>query len=488
MRDRDAIKAAYVVVGGKRLRAAVSYRRISDDREGLEEGVSRQSEDLATLAEREGLHIVADYCDDDRGASTRSRKVRPGWDDMIARTRAGDFDGHVIAAYSTSRLTRRPRENEDLIELAELHGIEYAYCKSPAFDLNTAAGRQVARILAATDAATAEYTSELVQRAALGRAEQGRPNGGQRAYGFACSCRVPENDRQHPHPGEEQIRAEVAIVKEIANRVIDGEHTRGIARDLRARGVPTARGGQWCARVVKELILRAANVGWVDYRGEILRTEVAGRQEPVKAQADGILDLEVWRTATAVLTHPDRGVFHGQTPTSLLAGIAACHCGGRIRSGARGTYVGGECSHLKRARTRLDGRGVDDVVNRYVVMVLGREGVTTHGQAGPAVDNRDAMAVLRRQLELLEDRLADELLTPAGYRRQRDRKLAQLADLEREELVSRAPAVMTGVTVESWVSLPLERRRAVVKHLCAVRLVPYGPEDRSGAGVEITPT
>jgi DNA invertase Pin-like site-specific DNA recombinase len=413
---------------------------------------------------------------------------------MIRRAKAGEFNGHVIAAYASARLTRRPREFEDLVDLAEDHGVEYWYHKSPRFDLNTAAGRQVARILAANDAATAEITGELVERAALQRAERGLPHGGGRRYGFPCTCKVRDEDRTHEHPSAEQIADEVAIIKEITARVIAGESTRGIARDLIAQGVPAPRGGKWGAQTVKDLVRRPANPGLVERHGAVM-VDRDGR--PVASATPGILDYEQWRTAVAVLTDPARGTFRGRLPVSLLAGAAGeCYCGGPVRSGARGTYVGRDCNHLKRARHRLGCpggsecgcRGVDAVVTRYVLSVLAREGVSFQQGAGKAaVDNSAKAAVVRRQLEGLEDKLADDLLTPASYRRQRDRKLAELAELDREERVTRLPGVMVGVSAATWADLPLDRQRAVVQYLCRVRLVPYGPDDPSGVGVEIIP-
>src|SRR5688572_33310973 len=122
---------------------AAKYRRISDDREGRELGVTRQNEDLDKLAERNGLTIVADYCDNDISASTRSQKRRPEYQRMLVDARAGKFD--VILGYSSSRLTRRPRELEEQIDLAEECGTRFLYVASPSFDLNPSAGRTVAR-------------------------------------------------------------------------------------------------------------------------------------------------------------------------------------------------------------------------------------------------------------------------------------------------------------------------------------------------------
>ena len=63
---------------------AMIYTRISSDSEGRELGVTHQLDDCTTYAERNGWTVVREYRDNDRGASTRSRKSRPEYDAMVA--------------------------------------------------------------------------------------------------------------------------------------------------------------------------------------------------------------------------------------------------------------------------------------------------------------------------------------------------------------------------------------------------------------------
>ena len=138
--------------------------------------MERQRKDTAALCAQRGYEILARYTDNDISASTKKRrKPRPDYDAMLAAARAGELD--VIVAYKSSRLTRRPREHEDLIELAVDYGIQFAYVASPEFDLNTADGPKIARMLAVSDAGDAEVTRELVQRKMRELAEVGRPSG-----------------------------------------------------------------------------------------------------------------------------------------------------------------------------------------------------------------------------------------------------------------------------------------------------------------------
>jgi site-specific DNA recombinase len=477
---------------GCAMTSAGTYRRISEDREGQEAGVSRQAEDVTELSARHRLDVVAEYTDNDVGASSRSRKRRPGYEAMLRDARAGKFD--VIVAYSSSRLTRRPRENEDLIDLAVKHGIRYLFVRSPSFDLNSADGQQVARILAANDAAESERIAERVTRAAKARAEAGANHGGLRRYGFQCPCAEGPGERrrlgpdgqvkitQHVHPDPTTVAAEAEILRELTRRVIAGESTRGLAADLRRRGIPTGRGGVWSARVVKEIVCRPRNAG--------LRVANEGTPEErtYPATWDRIVDPEEWAAARAVLLDPARGVWRGSTPVSLLAGLATCWCGVPVASGAHSTYVGGRvegrsCTHIKRSRPRADA-----VVDAYVLGVLDREHLqvpTTRSR--PVQDHSAKITAVRRQIEGLEDKLADDLLTPAAYQRQVARKRAQLLRLEAEQVRTARPDVLAGVRAATWSALPLERRRAVIHHLCTIRLLVKGQGGDPETGVEITP-
>jgi site-specific DNA recombinase len=107
---------------------AAIYVRISKDREGTELGVERQIEDCTRIAERLGLPLYRVYKDNDLSGSRYARKVRPEYIEMLEHARAGYFT--TIIAYTSSRLTRRPREHEDQIELAEQNGITYRFVRS----------------------------------------------------------------------------------------------------------------------------------------------------------------------------------------------------------------------------------------------------------------------------------------------------------------------------------------------------------------------
>jgi DNA invertase Pin-like site-specific DNA recombinase len=230
------------------------YLRISDDREGQELGVGRQQEDCLSLSDRLHRVVYKIYKDNDISASTRSRQTRPEYQQLLADARSGVID--TIIAYTTSRLTRKPREHEDLLEIAERYGIQFYYVASPSFDLNTANGRQVARILAANDASQAEITAELISRKKLENAAKGQYMGGARAYGFEGPIKDEHGTLiNRGRINVAVIEEEKAVWLDCVQRAIAGERETYLIRDLNSRGKLSSTGTLWQTGNLKHVLL-----------------------------------------------------------------------------------------------------------------------------------------------------------------------------------------------------------------------------------------
>jgi site-specific DNA recombinase len=237
------------------------YLRISDDREGRELGVGRQQEDCLSLSDRLHCVVYHIYKDNDISASTRSRKTRPDYQRLLTDARSGAID--TIIAYTTSRLTRKPREHEDLLELAEQYGVRFYYVASPSFDLNTSSGRLIARVLAAKDAGEAEDTAERVARAKLANAVQGQYMGGARAYGFEGP--IKDKDGNITNKGRINVAVledEKAVWCDCVRRIIAGEREMELIRDLNQRGIPSPLGAKWRIGNLKKLLTRKRYVAF----------------------------------------------------------------------------------------------------------------------------------------------------------------------------------------------------------------------------------
>jgi site-specific DNA recombinase len=128
------------------------YVRISSDRAGAGLGVARQEEDCQELCERLGWRVAHVYSDND--VSAYSGRRRPQWERLNADTAAGLLD--AIVCWHVDRLTRSPRELEDVIDLHDRHGIQLATCTGD-IDLSTPTGRLIARTLGAAARHEAEH-------------------------------------------------------------------------------------------------------------------------------------------------------------------------------------------------------------------------------------------------------------------------------------------------------------------------------------------
>lgn len=423
---------------------AYKYLRISDDPEGLEFGVTRQDEDTDKLAVRMGADIIETFMDNDRSASTLSTKPRERYQAMLKAARDGGCD--VILAYSNSRLTRRPAEWEDLLNLYSLRKVEIHTVASGSIDLSTADGRAIARTVAAWDAAEAERTSERAKRAHQQRAEQGLPHGGSRPYGWKA-------DRLTLEPLEH------AVIGDLAARIIAGESLHQIALDLDSKQVRTVRGGPWSRASIRRMLQSPRMIGQREYHGVLY-----------DAQWEPALDELTWRHVKAVLGHPSR-LGGGNARVSLLAGIALCgECGEKIGMIAGGR--GGTSYHCRPCRLTRLREPVDYYVDRVVIHLL-EKGFTPAEQIPPEALKR--IDRLRARIAATEALFTDDdSLTPEQYQSTMRSLNRRLAAEERDLFPARpgllAAEVMGPDAEQVWRELTLDRRRKVLDDLAEVRL------------------
>jgi DNA invertase Pin-like site-specific DNA recombinase len=392
---------------------------------------------------------------------------------MLDDARAGRFE--VILAYTSSRLTRRPREHEDLIELAKPpkeggHGIRFQYVRSPSFDLGTADGRQVARMLAAQDAAESERISERVQRARLAQAMDGRNGGGgRRPFGF-------EADRVTVRPDE------AAEIVKAADALLAGISLAQVTADLRQRQVPTVTGARWSTRSIRDILLRPRTAALMVHRGEIL--------EGVTAPWKPILSRDVWQAVTALLTDPSRRTSPGNTPRWLGSGLYRCGHPDCIDGDPQSTLtVGGSVNgrhrtrryrcpeqHLSRAAAPLD-----TYVGKVIAHRLARkDAADLLTLPEPGVDraqlDRDAAALRTKLAEALQ-LWRDDVLTAAEYRTTRAELEQRLRDIEERQRSAAGRDPLAGIAgradaAEVWERLGLGRQRAILDALVIVTVLP----------------
>lgn len=344
---------------------AVIYLRISHDRTGEREGVERQEADCRARIEREGWTLTEVYTDNDIGASDKSKKARPAYARMLADARSGSFD--VIVSYSNSRLTRRMRELEDLIQLHEQTGVRIATCVSGDDNLGTADGRRMARIKASISAGEADDISERARRAHKARAEGGRMKVGRRPFGYDKT-------------GHEVVGEEAELLREGIRRLIEGDSLRSIQRHFQASGVKTSMGKEWSVQSVRVVLARWRNAGVVVYRGE-----------PVgEGDFPAIVSKEDQTLVFKILAEPTRKAFSYDTrPKHLLSNVMVCACGGPIRATSTDQY---QCA--AKYDTSINQAKADAYVLGRLAEQIAEDGV--RADAGVTTRMREVQAELSR--------------------------------------------------------------------------------------------
>lgn len=447
---------------------AALYCRISSDPRDQALGVTRQEEDCRALAERHGWSVAAVYVENDTSASIGSAKQRPQYAEMLQRACRGEFG--AVVAYSNSRLTRRPREYEDLIELAEKRGVRIVTVVSGEDNLATADGRQMARIKASIDAGEAERTSERVRRAKDAAAKSGKYRGGPRPYGFEVDGVTVRED-------------EAEVIRKATTDVLAGRTLAGIARDLDERGLVTSTGKRWTYGRLRDVLIRPRNAGLLHHGGNAARGEAVIIGE---AEWSAVVDEETWRASYALLTDPKRRKQRGNEPKWLGSGLYRCgRCGGPMRS----TAIGATPS--RGGRRRYYYRCVDlnhlmirqDLTDEFILSTVARlvrdprvvAAMQPHGE--DLAPDRLRRQVLLTRLENFEADYANGMVTGPQLQKATESVQAELREVDDRLAVSvrRSTASPIAAALDpglAFLDAPLDVQRAVLTAVLAVEVKP----------------
>jgi site-specific DNA recombinase len=286
-------------------RAAV-YCRISRDPRGDLLGVQRQEPPCRELCARLGWEVVDVYTDDD--LSAYNGKHRPAYEQMLEDLRAGRVN--AIVAWAADRLTRRPVENEAIIDLAERLGVKLATVGGE-YDLATPSGRLHFRQLGIIARYESEHRAERLRLKHEQLARAGKLHGsGGRPFGY-------EHDRLTVR------ETEAALVREAVQRLLAGESVRTVIRNWNARGITTATGKSWRNSALTRMLRSARIAGKREHHGVVVADAVwpaiiaPAEHEQLLAVLDG--RARAWGPAGTVVRR------------YLLTGFLVCgRCGAKL--------------------------------------------------------------------------------------------------------------------------------------------------------------
>jgi site-specific DNA recombinase len=476
------------------------YLRLSDlrledmNKEGGSVGLTYHQKQLVALAGRLGYPIGEVITENDiidgkpKPASAWKRRtitlsdgkkvqrvIRPGFDSILTRIRERVSGGFL--AIDLDRVVRDPRDLEDLIDTVSLAGANVrSLTGSITFtDGGTSAEQTQARIMLAIAKKSSDDTSRRVAAARERQAHDGIWHGGKRPFGF-------EDD------GITIRESEAQEIRRIARKVLAGVSLRAVTQDLRARQIPTVKGGAWNPTSVKDIMIRPRNAGYMVYRGVELSKK--GPWEP-------ILQEDEYRAVCARLTV--RRASSGRAARWLGSGIYFCTCGGRVSAHQQKTrparyrckdtgLMGGQ--HTSRLTGHMD-RYIEDIVIEWAAQPVALKRLVPSGDWLVDVDDlRGQAAALKVRLDekirvnfdrpdmvtddqlytftqMTNDRLKaiDEILMKA-LPNSPTVALAEAAGESKEMDERRAKVRRT------WDGLSLGVQRAILRELVTVRLLP----------------
>lgn len=452
------------------------YVRISEDRGGVGLGVARQEADCRALCARKEWDVVDVYSDND--TSAYSGRPRPEWDRLVSDIRGGAID--AVACWHVDRLTRHPRELEDVIDLADRLGLELATATGE-IDLATPTGRMVARILGAAARHESEHKAERQRRQRRQAAEAGRPNGGgTRPFGYESDFVTVRE-------------SEAAVIREVAGRALAGESLSSVARHLAERGVTTPMGGQWQPRTLRTMLAAARISGRREHKP---RASGAKGTRPLIGE---IVADALWPSIISP-EHSDqlRAMLSGRTlaaatgRTYLLSGILRCGlCKGRMSGRPRSGVPRYVCPNMPGGKTcgrvATNAARTDDHVRDLVLVALEDPGFVDRLHAIAEVDPEVRRAVVQdeRRLEELAVEWADGEISRAEWKTARERIESRLTTNRRRLTRVAAARSLEGMTgsydelLAEWDRRNDAQRRAVVTAtLIKVVVKPADPRRR----------
>lgn len=301
----------------KALLSAAVYDRVSKDKRRDARSIAEQKAANVTECDENGWAIKEVFADNDRSASRFATKARPDWQRLLDALADGEFN--VLVLWEPSRGDRELEMWARLLNTCRREGVlVHITSHHRTYDVRRPRDWRTLAEDGVDSAYESEKVSERIRRGTRSRAAEGRPHG-KRLYGYD---RVYDSSTGQLI-GQKINEAEAAIVRELADKVIEGVTLLGIARALNVRGVPGPRSDHWQAPPIKRLLLNAAYIGYrVHFDAKVHSPE----------WFPPILDDRTHYLCVSKLTAPERG---GQRPSAirhLLSGLAVCGvCGGPVR-------------------------------------------------------------------------------------------------------------------------------------------------------------
>ncbi|HEY9251563.1 MAG TPA: recombinase family protein [Nocardioides sp.] len=419
---------------------------------------------------------------DGTSASRFAKKAREGWDQLIADLTRSKFD--ILWLWESSRGDRDlPPWVSMLAQCRERRVRIYVHSHERMYDMTNARDWK-ALVEDGTDSAyESEKTSQRIRRDTDARAKAGRPHGFA-AFGYRREV-VLDDDNQLIGTRDALVPEQAEMIRQAAASVLNGESLRSIVARLNADGHRTPRGHLWNSTTLRQLLLRERNAGLRRHRGKVVG----------KGNWEAIYDEATHARIVTMLRDPQRKTSKGSAVQHLMSGIALCGrkgCSGIMRVNAATKAYGGrdnppptgyQCGDCLRVRRKQS--LVDDVVERVMIARLERPDALDKlatGDPDRLSELRETIAGLEARLLQYADQAADDVITDDQLTRMTAKIRPKIAAARAElEACHPNPGILQIAgpdAAEKWEAAPLELKRAVIRAMTVVTILPIGSGTR----------
>lgn len=427
------------------------YTRISSDPEGLRLGVERQRVDCEHLARHLYPTATLAYYEDN-DVSAWSGKRRPEYHRLLDDVATRAVQGLVV--YNLDRLHRHPRELEEFIDTCQKVGLVQVHTVAGEIDLSTSDGQLMARVMGAVARKESDDKSRRVKRAMQDLAQQGRPAGGPRAFGYnsAMTALVP---------------SEAQAIQRTVQDLIAGLPRRDAIRHIEA--VPRVKSTHpWTVSNIYKLLTHPRIAGLRSHRGTIIGPATwPAIITPEQRQ----LLLERFARHTPVSLSPARRV----PSRHWLSGHAVCGvCGGILHGAATPTRRTYFCA--RRGCVSIDALYPETFAYEAIVRRLDDPRVhaaITAPATAAAAAARAQLVDIQQRIDLLAGEYAAGAVSTDAWTAAHATLTARAAAL-RDELTTTPTTDATSPRL-LWRNLTVEQRALLARELVHVRVLRRAP-------------
>jgi site-specific DNA recombinase len=456
------------------MRAAVYCRlskapKVGDSSTNPRSSLDRQEQDGRRIAADQGWDVVAVFRE--IVPASDPYKARKEWTQLLELIEAKEVDAVIL--WMEDRANRHVVTAAELVKVCKEAGVSRIVLPSYEYDLTDP--EDEAKFYGEAVRAQQEIArmKKRIRRMQLELAENGHEHGGgKRPFGFTGT-------------GPQKIPlaralAEQEMIREAASRILAGDSLRGICIDWNKRRVAGTQGAMWSTRTLKRILVAPRTAGLREHNGKLH-----------EAAWSPIVPREQWEAVKAILEDPARRTNdRGGVYRYLLTGLIFCGvCGNRMVGVRKDSYIGYMCRNRYGESNKCVQRSaapVEELITEALFLAVESpewDRFAERPANDPARELHEQLARDQGLLDRLEDKIAQELISPEAAMRNRaeierrmDAAREKLARLGDSRVTARVPRNLRAV----WPDLSLDRRRAILK---AVLKLP--PE---GKGIEVHPT